>query len=82
MEIPSSFTETIFDFMSTPQTVLMSLPVWGLDFLGKKKNTREVSRPKQMLYIFMVDLAQYSAADSKTQHQAFTGTSHQVSANE
>lgn len=23
--------------MSTPQTVLMSLPVWGLDFLGKKK---------------------------------------------
>lgn len=35
-----------------------------------------------MLYIFMVDLAQYSAADSKTQHQAFTGTSHQVSANE
>lgn len=23
--------------MSTPQTVLTSLPVWGMDFLGKKK---------------------------------------------
>jgi len=34
-KIPSSFTETIFELMGTPQTALTSLPVWGLEFLCK-----------------------------------------------
>lgn len=74
-EIAGSSTKTILEL---PQTVLMSQSgVWIFCI----KLMYITSRNHGKCGIYVVHLAQHSAPDSKTQHKAFTGTSHRVLVN-
>lgn len=71
-EITGSFTKTILEL---PQSVWMyQYEVWifytKLIFITSGKHRK--------CWMYVVHLAQHSAPDSKTQHRAFTGTSHRV----